>query len=185
MRAFSLPVIGVIAFAGAAAPAFAADNGIYLGAAVGRSNVQVDRSALVTDLNFNGNDTGYKLIAGIRPLDWLAVEGNYVDFGKPDDRVGGVNFTAKGHGITGFAVGFVTLGPIDLFGKAGLISWNGKLSADSFGKLIDDNGVNFGYGVGAQFRLGSLGFRAEYEAYNADRIDNLNMVSVGVTWTFF
>jgi hypothetical protein len=183
MRAFSVSVIGVIAFAGAAAPAFAADNGIYLGAAVGSSNVQVDRSA-AADLNFNGNDTGYKLIAGIRPLDWLAIEANYVDFGKPDDRVAGVNVNAKVHGATGFAVGFVTLGPIDLYGKAGLINWNGKLSAGSFGKLVDDDGTNFGYGVGAQFRLGSLGIRAEYEAYNADRLDDLNMVSVGVTWTF-
>jgi len=38
--------------------------------------------------------------------------------------------------------------------------------------------------VGAQFRFLSLSVRAEYERFEAEDIDHLNMVSIGVTYTF-
>jgi hypothetical protein len=47
----------------ASLPAVAADNGIYLGASVGQSGLQID------DFNYDASATGYKLIAGWRFLD--------------------------------------------------------------------------------------------------------------------
>ena len=57
-------------------PAVAADNGFYLGGSVGQANLKIDDliGGLLPDDDFDGDDTGFKLIAGIRPLDWLAVE---------------------------------------------------------------------------------------------------------------
>jgi hypothetical protein len=52
-----------------AAPAMAADNGIYLGAGIGLSNVTVDEVDSLPAVD--EDDTGFKVIAGIRPLDWL------------------------------------------------------------------------------------------------------------------
>jgi hypothetical protein len=40
------------------------------------------------------------------------------------------------------------------------------------------------YGVGVQFRLLSLGVRAEYEVFDVDNVEDLNMLSIGVTYTF-
>ena len=44
--------------------------------------------------------------------------------------------------------------------------------------------VAFAYGAGAQFRIWSISVRAEYEAFDLGDIDDLNMISVGLTYTF-
>lgn len=163
---------------GATAPAFAADNGFYLGGSVGQANVEIDDIAGIGAADFEGEDTAFKFIAGIRPLDWLAVEASYVNFGEPDDTVLGTKVETEGDGISAFAVGFLAVGPVDLFAKAGLLTWDTKVSG------FDEDGTDFAYGVGAQFRVWSLGVRAEYEKFEVDEVDDLNMLSVGVTFTF-
>ena len=42
----------------------------------------------------------------------------------------------------------------------------------------------FSYGVGAQFRIWSLSLRAEYEVFDIADADKVDMISVGVMWTF-
>lgn len=162
--------------------AHAADNGIYIGAGVGQAAIKIDDAIATTD--FDGEDLGYKVIVGVRPLDWLAFEANYVNFGNPDDTVGGVKLKSEGDGFTGFAVGLLALGPVDLFAKAGVISWDAELSNPDFGARAKDDGTDFAYGVGVQFRLLSLGLRAEYERFDIDNIDDANMLSIGLTYTF-
>jgi hypothetical protein len=162
----------------ASAPAFAADNGIYLGGSVGQANVEIENVGGLSAADFKGDDTAFKFIVGVRPLDWLAVEASYVNFGEPEDTVMGAKVSTEGDGISAFAVGFLALGPVDLFAKAGLLTWDTKVSG------FDEDGTDFAYGVGAQFRVWSLSLRAEYEKFEVDEIDDLNMFSVGVTFTF-
>jgi hypothetical protein len=40
------------------------------------------------------------------------------------------------------------------------------------------------YGAGAKLSFGSFGIRAEYEVLDLDAVDDLNMISVGATYTF-
>jgi len=161
-------------------PAVAADNGFYLGASVGQANLKIDdlTNNTFSDDDFSGDDMAYKLIAGIRPLDWLGVEAAYVNFGEPEDTVVGTKLKADGDGISAFAVGFLATGPVDLFAKVGLISWDSKI-----GGSFDDDGTDLAYGAGAQFRVLGLSIRAEYEKFDISDVD-LDMVSVGVTYTF-
>jgi hypothetical protein len=166
----------VASLAFATLPAVAADNGIYLGASVGQSSTEVD------DFNYDADATGYKIIAGWRFLDWLAVEGNYVDFGSGDDRVEGERFETEGDGISLSAVGFLPVGPVDLFARVGAVDWSAELSVPDVGRVSDD-GTDFVYGLGAQFRVWSLSIRAEFESFDISQAD-LSMISVGVTWTF-
>jgi len=163
----------------ASGSALAADNGIYLGGSVGQANLKIDNLAGLSAADFDGNDTAFKAIAGFRPFDWFAVEASYVDFGKPDDNVLGEHVKAQADGVSAFAVGFLAIGPVDIFGKLGGINWDSKVSGG-----IKDNGTDFAYGVGAQFRLLSLSVRAEYEGFNLSDVDDLNMVSIGLTYTF-
>ena len=157
-------------------PAVAADNGIYLGGSIGQSGLQVD------DFSYDASATGYKLIAGWRFLDWLAVEGNYVDFGSGDDRVAGTKFKSSADGVSLSAVGFLPVGPVDLFARVGAVDWSADLSSPGFGRASDD-GTDLTYGIGAQFRVWSLSLRAEYEMFDISDAD-ADMFSVGVTWTF-
>ncbi len=162
-------------------PAVAADNGFYLGGSVGQVNLKIDdlTGNVFPDDDFDSDDTAFKLIAGIRPLDWLAVEAAYVNFGEPEDTVVGTKLQADGDGISAFAVGFLPVGPVDLFAKAGLIAWDSKITGGAF----DDDGSDLAYGVGAQFRVLGLAIRAEYEKFDISDVD-LDMISVGVTYTF-
>ena len=157
--------------------AAAAENGIYLGAGVGQASVKIDEGLAQLD----DSDTGYKIIAGISPLNWLAFEANYVDFGNPNDN--GVEVDA--HGISAFVVPFYAFGPLDVYAKLGAIDWKSSISAHGVsGDAFKNDGTDFAYGVGAQFRFLSLSVRAEYERFEAEDLDHLNMVTIGLTYTF-
>ena len=178
MRKFMLPATALLMGCGCAE---AADNGFYLGGSLGQSSIQLMEQAL----KFDGTDTAYKLIAGLRPLDWLGVEANYVDFGSPDDVIGGVHNKSDSKGFAAYAVGFLPVGPVDIFAKAGLVNWDASLSAPALPALsMNESGTDFSYGVGVQFRLLSLSFRGEYEVFKIEELDDVGLVSIGVTWTF-
>ena len=160
-------------------PAVAADNGFYLGGSIGQANLKIDDLTNgISTADFDADDTAFKLIAGMRPLDWLGLEAAYVNFGEPEDTVLGQKLKADGDGISAFAVGFLATGPVDLFAKAGLISWDSKISGS-----FDDSGTDLAYGAGAQFRVLGLSIRAEYEKFEISDVD-LDMISVGLTYTF-
>lgn len=165
-------------------PAVAADNGIYLGASAGQSGVQYDQNFNGQDFSFDASATGFKAIAGWRFLDWLAVEANYVDLGSGDDNVLGEKIESDVNGVSLSAVGFVPIGPVDLFARVGAINWNADLSAPNLGVSASDDGTDLTYGVGAQFRVWSLAIRGEYEVFDISDADTIDMISIGVTWTF-
>ena len=162
----------------------AVDNGIYLGASVGQSGVEFDENFEGTRLNYDASATGYKVIAGWRFLDWLSVEGNYVDLGSGDDNVAGQRIETDIDGISLAVVGFLPIGPVDLFARVGAIDWSADLSAPGTGISGGDDGTDLTYGVGAQFRVWGLSLRAEYEVFDISDIDTVDMISVGATWTF-
>ncbi|WP_129642501.1 outer membrane beta-barrel protein [Peristeroidobacter agariperforans] len=172
-------IVAAIVLLAASGSVFAADNGIYLGGSVGQANLKVDNLAGLSAADFDGDDTAFKVIAGFRPLDWFAVEASYVDFGNPDATVLGERFEAEADGVSAFAVGFFALGPVDIFGKLGGINWDSNFSGG-----LESDGTDFAYGVGAQLRFLSLSVRAEYEGFDLSDVDDLNMISIGLTYTF-
>jgi hypothetical protein len=174
-------IIPLLVLVGFTAPALSADNGLYLGGSVGRANIQVDDG--LGGLALDSDDNGFKAIVGIRPLDFLGFELNYVDFGQPEDTIGGIDVESDATGIDGFVVGFLGLPFMDLFAKAGYIAWDASLSADGV-DLGSEDGQDFAWGLGAQVRFGSAAIRAEYEKFDIDGFDDVNMISLGFTWTF-
>ena len=165
-------------------PALSADNGIYIGASVGQSGVQYDEDFEGENFSFDASATGFKAIAGWRFIDWLAVEANYVDLGSGDDNVLGTRVESDVNGVSLSAVGFVPVGPVDLFARVGAVNWNADLEAPSLGVSASDDGTDLTYGVGAQFRVWSLSIRGEYEVFDISDADTVDMFSIGVTWTF-
>jgi len=175
--AFLLPAM--LAAGGAAN---AADNGFYLGAAVTQAKVDD-----IFDTNLEIDNTGYKIIAGFRPLDLLAVEANYIDLGDETRSLGLANANADAKAFAAFGLLFLPIPIVDIYAKAGLARWklegNSNLGNTSLFRT-DDEGTEFAYGAGAQLQFGSLGARLEYESFEIDNTDGADIVSLGLTWTF-
>ena len=182
-----LPALALALMGTAAQATLAADNGVYLGAGVSQVKLDnVGKDFNTGNLNdFKLDDTSWKLIGGFRPIDNFAVELNYMDLGNESRTVGGVPFNVDGKAYAGYAVGFLPIGPIDLFAKGGLVRWESNANAGGpLGFRFDDKGTEFGYGAGVQARLGSLAARLEYEQFDVDHTDGVELLSLGVTWTF-
>jgi OOP family OmpA-OmpF porin len=127
--------------------------------------------------NFKADDNNYKIFAGWRFFErqWFGVEAQYVDFGKFSDQ--GTNAEATGFGV--YALVSLKLWRFDLFGKAGVSSWDTKISTDP-----DEDGTDPSYGVGVAFRITQrLYVRAEWETFEFDKAD-ADMASLGVDFRF-
>ena len=148
-----------------------AASGLYLGAGLGESTIK--------DSGLDANDTGFKAFAGYRfnliPIIDLAVEGGYTDFGKPSQS--NVQFKLHGYDAAGLLI--FPLGPIDLYGKVGMLSWNASGSGAS-----STSGTDPFYGVGVGFYIWKIGIRAEYERYQIKDVDRVDMVSLSALFQF-
>ena len=161
----------------AAQSAYAVDKGLYVGVSVGESDVSVDSSGVDVP-KFSDKDFSFKGIVGLRFLDWLAVEGNYVDLGSANNA----ELKTDSNGISAQMVGYKDFGNIDLFAKAGAIDWKTKINSHGV-RLGDHDGTDLAYGVGVQVGIPLLfKIRAELEHFEVDR--GANLLSVGLIWTF-
>ena len=161
------------------------ESGLYLGGSIGQATVTA-KGDTPADPEFNEDDAGYKIFLGynfgIIPLIDLAVEGSYVDFGKPSGTVNGNNVEIDLVGWDAFGLAALTFGPFSVFGKVGLLSWDSDSSFN--GKTDSDSGSDSAYGLGAKFILGSIALRAEYEYFDVNELEDLYMVSAGLSYTF-
>jgi hypothetical protein len=180
MKFFTLAVLGTLGMMAAAPRAQAADNGIYLGAGVTKTKF---------DSNDFGNvkldDSSYKVIAGIRPLDWIAFEVNYVDLGSDSAAISpGVTSKVDANALTGSVLLLKEFQIVDLYARAGLAHWKVNGSATGLGS-DSESGDEFTYGAGVGVHFGSIGVRAEYERFKINDLDtNVNTYSLGFTYTF-
>jgi hypothetical protein len=152
-----------------------ADSGFYVGAGAGDTTVKV------SDSNFDESDTSYKIFGGYNigfiPLVDFALEVSYVDFGKPSTATESVDVS----GVNAFGLAGLSFGPLGLFAKAGIISWNTDVTVN--GVSTEDSGTDPAYGLGARLAFGSFAIRAEYEVFDLENAD-LGMASVSGVITF-
>ncbi len=175
MKFAAIAALGALSLAAIAPQAAAADNGFYLGAGITKSEFDVGSASDSLD------DNSYKIIAGFRPFDWLAVEANYIDLGGESDGAGtsldAQAFTVSGLLIAEFAV-------IDLYARLGMANWKLDASLSGFGSESEDGWEpTYGVGIGAHF--GSFGVRAEYESFQVSDFDfDVNTISLSFIYTF-
>jgi hypothetical protein len=175
MKFAALAVLGTFSLGALAPQASAADNGFYLGAGVTQTKFDPDD---VDDFKFD--DNSFKVIAGFRPLDWLAVEANYIDLGSESE--GGASIDSNA--ITASVLLLKEFQVVDFYARAGIARWN--VDASLGGLDASDDGNEFTYGVGVGVHFGSLGVRAEYEKFTigGDFETDVNTLSLSATYTF-
>jgi hypothetical protein len=175
-----LRVAFAITFTFLAIPSLAQENGAYIGISTGQMNVE-DRDELGA-FQIESDDNAFKAILGWRRK-YLALELNYVDFGQPQQTLSGRQVRLDAQAVDAFVVLSKRITVLDLYAKVGAILWESERSVQGFGSVKDD-GSDFALGGGAQLVFGPLAIRAEYEQFMIKDIDDVNLVSVGLTWQF-
>jgi len=162
-------------FASAAAlPLLAADDGLYLSGALGAAQQNYDPAIF----DAHGSQTGYKFALGVRPIDLLAAEVSYIDFGR---AFNGINY-ADTNAVGAFALAFLPIPLVDVYGKVGLAEWRTDAQSPGFG--FHRTGADVAYGAGVGTNWGNIGVRVEYERYEVSHSNDMGMASVGVVWAF-
>jgi len=174
MKFAAIAALGALSLAAIAPQAAAADNGLYLGAGITTSKFDLGSASDSLD------DNSFKLIIGFRPLDWLALEANYIDLGSQSDSEASLDAKAT----TVSALFLKEFAVIDLYARVGMANWKLDASVTGFGSASDDGwDPTYGVGIGAHF--GSIGLRAEYERFSMNDYDtDVNTVSLSFTYTF-
>ena len=179
MKLTLFAALGSLGLVAAAPRAQAADNGFYLGAGVTQTNLDIDDLAIG-----ESEDNSFKVIAGFRPLDWLAVEANYIDLGGES----GFGEQLEAKALTGSVLLLKEFAVIDIYARLGVAKWDTDYSSENVDISASDDGWEPTYGVGIGAHFGSLGVRAEYERFETDLFDELKAevgtVSLSVTYTF-
>jgi hypothetical protein len=172
--------LGACAWAQAADDEQLAPHGFYLGAGLTQS--RYDGRGFNLDHNTDNNVKG---IVGYRFSDHFAAEANYIDFGSvhaPAQTPATYPFNVKAKGYSAYAVGLVPLRWGDVYGKLGAarVDSDGARS----GLLFSDNTTRIAYGAGVQVRFAQFAVRAEYEKYTTRRVGDLDVITLGATYTF-
>ena len=173
--------------------------GLYLGGAFGRANVRVDSTTTGNLFDFDEHHAGWKAMIGVRPISAFGAELEYIDFGHPERTIAGVRTDARARGAGAFAMAYLPIPVVDVFGKAGVarlqtIAKGTSETVQPTGQVCSNGSVSclfdsdhtdtrFAYGGGVQLKLARLGIRAEYERISA-RGGDPSLLSVGATWTF-
>jgi OOP family OmpA-OmpF porin len=183
MKFAGAAALACISFAAMASRAAAADNGFYLGAGITDSTYNID--------DFGGgsssfDDNSFKAIVGIRPLDWLAVEANYLDL---SGEIQGNSFDSKVFTVSGLLL--AEFGIVDLYARGGMAKWDANWNfpiGGSSAPSTSDDGWEPTYGLGVGVHFGSIGARIEYERFSAHMFETLDThtdtLSLSVTYTF-
>ena len=190
----------------------AADNllGLYVGAAIGQAQVKATGEQFVNGYllqsdagSFNETHSAFKVMAGIRPIPLLGAELAYMDFGHPSGAFNDYSASVSMHGESAFGVLYLPLPLIDFIFKAGIARLHSEISGiGTSGPYCPPGGgpcptfltalvpfrlerSNTGpaLGAGAQYEIGPLAVRAEYERFTAAGA-HPSLLSLGLTWSF-
>jgi outer membrane immunogenic protein len=159
------------------ASAALADSGFFVGGSVGNTTLEVDV--------FDESDFAWKGFVGYNfdlPLIDLGVEAGYVDFGKPSMTLMDETIELDPSGWNLWGTVGLDLGPLGVYAKVGYLSWDVEIR--ELGETFSDDGSDVGYGVGAKIGIGPVQLRGEFESYDIEDADKLDMLSVGLVWQF-
>lgn len=156
-------------------------DGLSVGASYGYANIEDSDQVF----SFDAADSGYKLFGRYMFNNGFGIEGNYIDFGKPDDDILGQVARIDAEAWTLYGVGSLGLSEsFDLFAKAGVVSWEADSLIDGVRVGVDD-GEDLALGLGAKLNFSeSLGLRTEFEWFDIDDADAVWMASIGLELRF-
>jgi OmpA-OmpF porin, OOP family len=185
-----------VGYAGLAA-ADEEEIGFYAGIGLGQSTVENDEDGI----DFDEDDTGFKLFGGYQFNKFIAVELAYINGGEPNDSftVAGIDVENEVELTQVNAAAVGTLPFNEYFGAMGRLGLSYvdaefKQTASGFGTTVDvdDNTTEISYGVGIWFTPArNFLLRLEYEMTSAELFDDdidedtdISLISVSAMYRF-
>jgi len=183
--------------AAAAGPAAAQDQGLYLGGSVGYS--QFKDSCKQLPVPCEGEDTGVRAFGGYQFNRYVAVEAGFANLGKATGSgslgpgaQGSFQLEVKEAWDLTAVFGIPVTDRLSGLVRAGMYRARTTLNVQQTGFAdTHDGGTNsgFSYGAGAEFRLGNIGVRAEWQRYENVGVastgeDDIDVFSVGLIIRF-
>jgi OOP family OmpA-OmpF porin len=170
-RKWLAAMLGAAAMAvSAGAMAQQADTGLYVGAMIGQSDLEIDK------------DTAWKASIGYQINRTFAVEAGYTNLGEVSETVAGVTAEAEATAweVIGLAK-FPVANQLSLYGLVGIAM--AEVEARVGGVSADDDSTELTFGFGAQYDFSrNMGVRAQWQRYGAD--DDIDVISVGLVVKF-
>jgi Outer membrane protein beta-barrel domain len=177
-----------------------ADSGLfYLGAGVTDSSLTANNNGYIAYGTPDLKNNSWKAFAGVRPLNWLAVEVDYIDLGSVSSVTTFNNEStdtthADSSAWAAYAIGFlpVPLPVVDFYGKVGVARWkltSTLIQVPNFpppGTITTPrsySGTDFAWGVGVQAHIKMFGVRLEYEGFDVDN-NTASVASLSVFLNF-
>jgi OmpA-OmpF porin, OOP family len=165
-------------------------EGFYIGGGIGDFSAAVDEIDALDDIDdvgidFSDGDNATKIFAGWNFNRFFALQGDFVDFGESS---GFVSPTATGtsdvQGLAPSIVGTLPIGPIELFGRVGMIFYDVDLNLTG-GRLIDESGEDMVWsaGIGIDI-LDRANLRLEYEQIDIQEFDEADALWLNFAWKF-
>jgi len=161
-----------------------ADSGFFVAASIGSAELSEDFDGF----NIDTNSTAYRLTAGWRFNDYVAVEGGYHNFGRFEQTVdvGGTptDVSLKADGFTLGGVGDLPLGErFSLFARAGAYFWDGDGDINGVSAATPED-TNFYFGLGARMNLTDrLSATADGSRYELEDTSS-TVFSIGLDYRF-
>ena len=161
-----------------------ADNGFFLTASVGSAELSEDFDGFDVD----ADSTAYRVTAGWRFSDYLAVEGGYHNFGKFEQTfdIDGTptEVSLKADGFTFGGVGSLPLGDrFALFARAGVFFWDGDADINNVSQASPED-TNLYLGTGVRLALSErLSLTADGSRYDLGDASS-TVLSIGLDIRF-
>jgi hypothetical protein len=149
------------------------DTGFYVAGSLGASHVQYDASTFYASTD----SVGYQVAAGFRPLPVVSGEFDYTGFAR---SFKGINY-ADTYGVGLFALGYLPIPVVQVYGKVGLVDW--RTSAHSPDLSFHRTGADVAYGAGLGTSWGRLGARLEFESFDVAHASSMEFTSIGLVWS--
>jgi opacity protein-like surface antigen len=160
--------------------------GLYVGAGVGQSTLRQDQYQV------DAHATGWKVLAGWRPLSFFGAELEYANLGSKDVSylvpAGSQHVSTDAHATALYALGYlpVPMPWLDLYVKAGAarVQANTTSTVTNEAPAITDNTrTSVAWGAGLQFKWGVPALRVEYERFDGSQ-GNSSLLTAAVTANF-
>jgi hypothetical protein len=172
----------------AAGSALAQENpeGFYIGAGLGDFSSNIDNLDDIddVDIDFDEDEDATRIFAGWRFNRFVSAQVDHTDFGESRAALNQLDITADTKGLTPSVVGTLPIGPIELFGRVGVMFYDVEINTDN-GPLIDESGEDGVYAVGVGGTLFErLALRLEYETIDIEEFDDADAVWLTASWRF-